>query len=122
MPTYTVHYSNTANSPPFGDPPSVTTDSLEEAVRFAEKHFIAPPHQPSVGDHGSGMTPEVARRALEPFFTTKPLGKGTGLGLSMVKSVVEQSSGRMEVETEREAGTTIRLVFPMVQPTATASS
>ncbi len=50
MPTYTVHYSNTANSPPLGDSPSVTADSLEEAIRFAEDHFIPPPHQPSVGD------------------------------------------------------------------------
>ena len=69
----------------------------------------------SVADQGSGMTPEVARRALEPFFTTKPLGKGTGLGLSMVKGFVEQSSGRLEVQTTEGVGTTIRLVFPRVQ-------
>ena len=66
----------------------------------------------SVADRGSGMTPEVARRALEPFFTTKPAGRGTGLGLSMVKGFVEQSSGTLEVQTAEGAGTTVRMVFP----------
>ena len=50
MPTYTVHYSSTANGPPLGNSPGVTVDSLEEAIRFAEDHFNPPPHQPSVGD------------------------------------------------------------------------
>ncbi len=68
----------------------------------------------SVADQGSGMTPEVAQRALEPFFTTKPLGKGTGLGLSMVKGFVEQSNGRLELQTAEGIGTTIRLIFPRV--------
>ena len=69
----------------------------------------------SVADQGSGMTPEVARRALEPFFTTKPLGKGTGLGLSMVKGFVEQSNGQLELQTTEGVGTTIRLVFPRLE-------
>ena len=65
-----------------------------------------------MADQGSGMTPEIAQRALEPFFTTKPLGKG--IGLSMVKGVVEQSNGQLELHTEQSVGTTIQLVFPQV--------
>jgi PAS domain S-box-containing protein len=66
----------------------------------------------AIADRGTGMTPEVAGRSTEPFFTTKGLGKGTGLGLSMVKGFVEQSRGRLEFQTALEQGTTVRLVFP----------
>lgn len=73
----------------------------------------------AVADRGIGMSPEVARRATEPFFTTKERGKGTGLGLSMVNGFAEQSGGRMEIETAPGLGTTIRLVFPVVETVVT---
>ena len=65
-------------------------------------------------DSGFGMTEAVARRATEPFFTTKESGKGTGLGLSMVSGFVEQSGGEMRIDTTPGAGTAIRLTFPRV--------
>src|SRR5688572_11471683 len=43
----------------------------------------------TVADTGQGMTPDVLKRALEPFFTTKG-NKGTGLGLSQVYGFVQQ--------------------------------
>ncbi len=66
----------------------------------------------AVSDGGSGMPPDVAARAAEPFFTTKGPGQGTGLGLSMVSGFVQQSGGRMVVETDVGRGTTVRLLFP----------
>jgi PAS domain S-box-containing protein len=75
----------------------------------------------AVEDRGEGMPPDVARRAADPFFTTKPVGKGTGLGLSMVKGFAEQSGGRLLVESQPGRGTTVRIVLPRFQEHAAAT-
>jgi PAS domain S-box-containing protein len=62
-------------------------------------------------DNGAGMAPEVLRRATEPFFTTK--GPGTGLGLAMVHGFVQQSHGRLEIESTPGGGTTVHMTFPV---------
>ncbi|GJE04479.1 PAS domain-containing protein [Methylobacterium isbiliense] len=69
-----------------------------------------------VSDEGTGMAAHVAARATEPFFTTKPRGEGTGLGLAMAHGFVQQSGGRLEVESEVGRGTIIRMLFPVFQP------
>jgi signal transduction histidine kinase len=46
-----------------------------------------------VGDTGVGITPEVAARAFEAFFTTKDVGQGTGLGLDIARRIVEERHG-----------------------------
>ncbi len=78
----------------------------------------APVAEISVADRGSGMSPEVAAKAIDPFFTTKGHGKGTGLGLSMVAGFCRESGGRMSVHTEAGKGTTIRLSFPLLNDDA----
>ncbi len=66
----------------------------------------------SVRDTGSGMTDEVKRRAIEPFYTTKDIDKGTGLGLSQVYGFARQSNGQLEIESEPGKGTTVRIYLP----------
>ena len=66
----------------------------------------------SVSDEGEGMPAHVLERATEPFFTTKPTGKGTGLGLPMAQGFVQQSLGKLEIESAPGRGTTVRMLFP----------
>lgn len=62
-------------------------------------------------DKGVGMSADVLRRATEPFFTTK--GPGTGLGLAMVHGFVQQSHGRLELDSQPGAGTKVTMIFPI---------
>jgi PAS domain S-box-containing protein len=66
----------------------------------------------TVKDTGTGMTPDVAARAIEPFFTTKEVGKGTGMGLSQVYGLIQQSGGDIEIGTEAGKGTSISIFLP----------
>ena len=66
----------------------------------------------AVTDNGCGMTPQIRRRSLDPFFTTKKRGLGTGLGLSLVQSVARSAGGSLEIDSAPGQGTTVTLVLP----------
>lgn len=66
----------------------------------------------SVTDTGMGMAPDVAARALDPFFTTKPGGEGAGLGLSILYGFVRQSGGQLRIDSRIDGGTTVCIYLP----------
>ncbi|MEA9357989.1 ATP-binding protein [Bacteriovorax sp. PP10] len=51
-------------------------------------------------DCGNGIPEEVAKKVLEPFFTTKETGKGTGLGLSISVGIIEDHNGRLYLDAK----------------------
>jgi two-component system cell cycle sensor histidine kinase/response regulator CckA len=66
-----------------------------------------------VTDTGVGMSPDVAARIFEPFYTTKGT-RGTGLGLSTVYGIVRQAGGAVWVRTRPAEGATFSIVLPVV--------
>jgi signal transduction histidine kinase/ActR/RegA family two-component response regulator len=75
-----------------------------------------------VSDQGQGIAGEIIDRITEPFFTTKESGKGTGLGLSMVAGFVEQSGGKLRIDSREGHGTTVELVLPSTRQLAPAEA
>lgn len=73
----------------------------------------------SITDSGTGIAPEHMARIFEPFFTTRTSGEGSGMGLAIVKRIIENHHGRVEVHTEPDAGTTLNVYLPLsiTQPT-----
>jgi putative PEP-CTERM system histidine kinase len=66
----------------------------------------------SVADNGCGMSPAFLRTSLfRPFQTTKK--KGFGIGMFQSKMIVEAHRGKIQVESEPGAGTTVRVMLPL---------
>jgi signal transduction histidine kinase len=74
----------------------------------------------AVTDTGLGMSDEVRRRAIQPFFTTKG-PKSTGLGLSVAYGAVQRYGGALEIESAPERGTTVTISLPVAPPRAAAA-
>jgi signal transduction histidine kinase len=81
-----------------------------------EMNGVAPRLVVSIGDHGSGIAPDVLPHIFEAFFTTKTQGSGTGLGLEIVHRIVTQKFGGT-IDVESEPGRTVFTVrLPMQVP------
>ncbi len=64
----------------------------------------------TVRDHGAGIPEQDMAHIFEPFFSTKK--QGTGLGLAMVRGILNQHSGTVEIRSTLGMGTSVSLVWP----------
>jgi len=105
---------NARDAMPDGGTVTAATSTIQLVNGDADARHLAPGEYVvlEIRDEGGGMPPHVVERATEPFFTTKEVGKGTGLGLAMVHGFVQQSRGRLEIDSEIGRGTTVRMIFP----------
>ncbi|MFC1531779.1 Cache 3/Cache 2 fusion domain-containing protein [Thermodesulfobacteriota bacterium] len=67
----------------------------------------------SVKDTGVGIPKENLDKVFEPFFSTKPVGKGTGLGLSLCFGIIESHGGRLDIQSELDKGTDVKIYIPV---------
>jgi signal transduction histidine kinase len=68
----------------------------------------------SFGDSGPGISPDRQPQIFTPFFTTKP--RGTGLGLAVVRKIIDDHHGSIEVQSSEHAGATLTVVLPVRRP------
>lgn len=114
---------NARDAMPEGGRMMVETAEVDLDEHYASTQGISAGHYVSlsVSDTGSGMDPEVATRAFEPFFSTKPKGEGSGLGLATVFGMVIHANGHASIYSEPGIGTTVRVYLPVVEGPAGAS-
>ncbi len=95
---------------------TIETDRRAVSRDDARRHGIEPGMYAvlSVSDTGTGMDEETRRRAVEPFFSTKPGEDGAGLGLATVYGVVTQSGGAVVIDSDPGSGTRIDVLIPAV--------
>jgi len=96
-------FTNACHAMPHGGKLIITTEVA------ADESWI----RVGVEDTGHGIEGAMLSQVFEPFFTTKSDGRGSGLGLSIVKSIVEQHEGTIEVESDTSRGTRFLVTLPV---------
>ncbi|MBI4189443.1 MAG: HAMP domain-containing protein [Betaproteobacteria bacterium] len=107
----------------FGDPAQLhqvihnLLQNAQDALADSANPSIVVRSEPAAGgmrvtitDNGSGFPEQLMQRAFEPYVTTKP--KGTGLGLVIVKKIIEEHGGTVEIENVAPHGARVTLTFP----------
>lgn len=96
--------SNAIKYTPGGGSVTITATSADDDVTIA------------IADTGIGIAADDIPRVFDPYFRTQAAREsaatGTGLGMGIVRDIVEQHGGTLEVESEQGSGTTVTIVLP----------
>lgn len=76
-------------------------------------HESKPAVEVRIEDDGPGISPQIADKVFEPFFTTS--ARGTGLGLAIVRRIVAQHGGKVYLDAAVNHGTTLVVLLPLTQ-------
>jgi signal transduction histidine kinase len=88
---------------------------LKVLLQTLPKEASGPWVRIDIEDTGIGMDKEIIPQIFNPLFTTKEPGKGTGLGLFVVKYIIDQYGGHIEVKSEVGKGSIFKVFFPIVE-------
>jgi nitrogen fixation/metabolism regulation signal transduction histidine kinase len=69
----------------------------------------------SIADNGPGFAPKILARAFEPYVTSK--ARGTGLGLAMVKKIIDEHGGRIDIQNHPDGcGASVLILLLKLAP------
>ncbi|HEY9083345.1 MAG TPA: 7TM diverse intracellular signaling domain-containing protein [Vicingaceae bacterium] len=85
---------------------------IEIKTALKNDHIIV-----TLKDNGIGMDQNTKNKIFDPFFTTKDVGEGTGLGMSIAHGILEMHQAKIEIESEIDKGTQIKIFLPLTLPT-----
>ena len=93
------------------DAPPPRVDVSTEAIHYTGADGLAGTAvRLAIVDNGPGFAPRILARAFEPYVTTK--ARGTGLGLPMVKKIVDEHGGRIDVGNRADgAGAAVSILL-----------
>jgi nitrogen fixation/metabolism regulation signal transduction histidine kinase len=84
-----------------GDPLPPRIDLVTERVSYQSSDGLSRTAvRLSITDNGAGFSPKILARAFEPYVTSKP--RGTGLGLPMVKKIIDEHGGRIDLQNRSD--------------------
>ena len=104
---------NARDAMPFGG--TVRLHAANQEFKADGNTLLLPGHylKVAISDHGEGITPEVAAKMFDPYFTTKALA--SGLGLSISQSILKKHGGLLHLESSSADGSTFAFYLPAVE-------